>query len=221
MSQRLVVSPVVLVLVTGLEPAIAQSLGRTAPASNIAPADTRGIIARPLPPPPVPSNDPPVAFLEAARSALSQGRTGEAQEALERAETRLLDRAVDPVRADIPHTQRAVLDIGVARQALAARDKLRAARAIDDAVVAVSQPVPIAPSAAPSVVAVVPPPPPPGPPPVTYALLPGHWQLSGWRYVWIPPETTLHRVEERPFVRERYVWRDGAWVWVPGHYEDG
>jgi hypothetical protein len=55
-------------------------------------------------------------------------------------------------------------------------------------------------------------------PPVTYALLPGHWQLHGWKYVWVPPETVLRRVEDRPLVLGRYVWRGGRWVWVPTHY---
>jgi hypothetical protein len=61
---------------------------------------------------------------------------------------------------------------------------------------------------------------PPGPPPVTYALLPGRWQLEGARYVWVPPETTLRRVEAQSLVEGRYVWRDGGWHWVPAHYED-
>jgi hypothetical protein len=60
---------------------------------------------------------------------------------------------------------------------------------------------------------------PPQAPPVTYALLPGYWQLRGANYVWVPPETTLRRVEKRPYVQGRYVWRDDAWVWVPAHYE--
>ena len=59
---------------------------------------------------------------------------------------------------------------------------------------------------------------PPLAPSVTYALLPGHWQLRRARYVWVPPETRLRRVETRPFVQGRYVWRDGRWTWVPPHY---
>ena len=37
-------------------------------------------------------------------------------------------------------------------------------------------------------------------PPVTHVLLPGHWQLEGARYVWVPPETTLRRVQPSSFV---------------------
>src|SRR6202012_5800947 len=74
----------------------------------------------------------------------------------------------------------------------------------------------------------VPPPPTPSPatqapppaPMITQALLPGHWQLSGWQYHWVPPETRLRPVDTRPFVPAHYVWRDGAWVWDAGHYGD-
>jgi len=81
----------------------------------------------------VPENDPPHAFLEAARSAVDRGQTGEAQEALERAETRLLDRAVGMNSAQQADDRRAVHEIGVARQALAAGDRPGTLRAIDDA----------------------------------------------------------------------------------------
>jgi hypothetical protein len=81
----------------------------------------------------VPENDRPHAFLEAARSTVDKGRTGEAQVVLERAETRLLDRAVATDSTQEPDDRRAVLDIGVARQVLVARDRPGALRAIDDA----------------------------------------------------------------------------------------
>ena len=185
------------------------------PASNIAPSDTRSNIASRLPAPPLPCDDPPSVFLEAARRALAHGRTGETQEALERAETQLLDRSVDPAWVDRPDTQRAELDIGVARQALAARDHEGAAQAIDDALAAAVPATRPAPPAPPPVLAAVPPPPLSATPPPVYALLPGHWQLTGASYVWIPAETTLRRVQERPFVQGRYAWRDGKWSWAP------
>lgn len=180
----------------------------------------RAVVATPLPAPPLPPGSPSLAYLEAARSALARGRLGETQEALERAETRLLDRAVNPAAVDRPDTQRVVLDIGVARQALAARDRYAASRAIGDAMAALETPPPVAqavetpPIGQPALV----PGPPPGPPPVTKALLPGHWQLDGANWVWVPPETRLRRVEERPLVLGAYVWREGAWRWVPPHY---
>jgi len=168
--------------------------------------------------PTLPTDAPPGVFLEAARTDLQDGRPGEAQEALERAETRLLDSPVGAAQVDVPDTTDAVLDIGVARRALAVRDRPGAIREIDDALAASAiaarpmPPVPVALSPA-----VIPAPAPPVPT-VTYALLPGHWQLDGARYVWVPPETSLRRVEDRPFMQGRYLWRSGAWTWVPGHF---
>ena len=57
-------------------------------------------------------------------------------------------------------------------------------------------------------------------PPVTHVLLPGHWQLEGARYLWVPPETTLRRVQPSSFVEGRYVWHGGDWHWVPAHLDD-
>jgi hypothetical protein len=55
-------------------------------------------------------------------------------------------------------------------------------------------------------------------PPVTRALLPGHWQLQGAQYDWVPPETRLRVVEARPFIPSQNVWMGGRWVFVPTHY---
>jgi hypothetical protein len=52
----------------------------------------------------------------------------------------------------------------------------------------------------------------------TNGLMPGHWQLEGARYLWVPPETVPRPVEYRPFIGGRYVWRGGEWVWVPAHW---
>lgn len=67
------------------------SLPMGAQASNITAGDTRSIIAPTLPSPPLGPNATPDQFLSVARRAISMNRTGEAQEALERAETRRLD----------------------------------------------------------------------------------------------------------------------------------
>ena len=56
------------------------------------------------------------------------------------------------------------------------------------------------------------------PPPVTKALLSGHWQLEGARYVWVPPETHLRPIQLRPLLLGENVWKDGKWVYVPTHY---
>jgi hypothetical protein len=213
----------ILLLPAAAGPAFAGHLNLRA--SNIAPAHARSAVAPALPVPPVALSAPPLSFLEAARRALAGARMGEAQEALERAETRLLDGPAQPVLA-VPSMVPALASTRAARQALADHDRAGAAREIDAAIAALSAsaaaaaflppvaaPTPLQP-AAPVVVAAMP----PGPPPETKALLPGRWELHGAKYVWVPPDTDLRRVDERPWQQGRYVWRDGAWVWVPAHY---
>ena len=90
-------------------------------ASNIAPSNTRSDVAPRLPDPASASNTPE-AYLAAAQSALASGKTGAAQEALERAETRLLTRSTEASAASTPADMPMVQQIGQARQALAARD---------------------------------------------------------------------------------------------------
>ena len=222
-SRRLVQASVILLLPAAAGPAFAAPLDLRA--SNIAPADTRSAVAPALPVPAVALSAPPLSFLEAARRALAGARTGEAQEALERAETWLLDGAAQPAlaaRSMMP----ALASTRAARQALAVHDRAGAAREIDAAIAALSAsaaaaafpppvvaPTPLQP-AAPLIVAAIP----PGPPPETKALLPGRWELLGANYVWVPPDTDLRQVDERPWQQGRYVWRDRAWVWVPAHY---
>ncbi len=226
--QRQFIAPVILAVtamslaVPQIGAALAQPIDR--PASNITPFDARSVIAPALPAPAVPSADPPSLFLIAARGAVQAGRTGEAQEALERAETRLLDRALPSPAAPLADNRPAVLAMAVARRALAVHDRQGAITAIDDALAAIDRPhLQVATAAAPGAAAApaVPPAPPPLPQPViTRALLPGHWALHGARYVWTPPETTLRRVQSAGLVPGAYVWRDGAYAWVPTHYEN-
>jgi hypothetical protein len=82
----------------------------------------------------VDDNANPRAFLEAARSAIAVGHIAEAQEALERAETRVLVRSVLPSRAHEPSGQKLVEQIGQARAALAAHDRLGAVQHIEAAI---------------------------------------------------------------------------------------
>jgi len=208
-------------------------------------AVNRSVIVPPLPVPPVDPNASPATFLLSARSAVERNRLGEAQEALERAETRLLGQSVVPAATSAQDQETAVLDIGVARRALAARDRARALLAIDDAL-RLLETAPPPPEASPQTVAGGPMPlwppvepappsqpapslPPPSaltpapaaasaPPSVTYARVPGHWQLDGARYVWIPPDRFLRRVVNLATVPPQYVCRDGRWVFVPQHY---
>ena len=102
-------------------------------ASNIDGADIRSTVAPTLPEPSVGENATPQQLLVAARAALAAGRTGEAQEAMERAQTRLLDRATPLFQTDRPSTHQAVLEITSALRALGNRDRSGALRGIEAA----------------------------------------------------------------------------------------
>ena len=104
----------------------------SANASNITGQDTRSEMAPRLPDPAA-ANNSPQAYLAAAQRALASNRTGAAQEALERAETRLLSRSTDPSMAGTPDPAPMVQQIGAARRALAARDMAGARSAISAA----------------------------------------------------------------------------------------
>ncbi len=71
-----------------------------------------------LPDPPVDDDAPASAFITAARTAIAVGRAGEAMEAIERAESRLLIRSVRPSRANTPSDQAMVRTLAEARAAL-------------------------------------------------------------------------------------------------------
>jgi hypothetical protein len=177
-------------------------------------------LAVPIPAPSQPAAGAARAHLATARGAYLSGRIAEAQKALERTETDLMNQPPGSAGNRPPATQRALLDIGVAQQALGRRDRQGVLLAINDAVTAMTLAarMPPPPVAAAAVPAAGTPPGPPPPPPATYALLPGHWELHGWKYVWVPPENLPRRVEYRPFVLGHYVWRDRRWTWVPSHY---
>lgn len=100
-------------------------------ASNIVPEDTRSAIAPALPTPPVGTEAAPHDYLKAARDALTAGRTGEAQQSLEMAETRELTRAVPPEDAARPDPNPAVNQIRDALHALGRGQRERALQIID------------------------------------------------------------------------------------------
>ena len=77
----------------GHEPGVGESFPASNKASNITAADTRSPIAPRLPTPGV-EDATPAAYLNAAQTALNANQTGRAQEALERAETAMLQRSV-------------------------------------------------------------------------------------------------------------------------------
>lgn len=90
-------------------------------------------VAPSLPPPPLDENARPSAFLDASLTALLSGRTGEAQESLEMAQTRLLDRSVPLYQTGNPSDNPAVRQIGQALAALQAGDRVGCARLIRQA----------------------------------------------------------------------------------------
>ena len=90
---------------TGARPGNDVGTGMSMPmgtrASNIDASDTRSTIAPNLPSPSLGPDASPVDFLRAAQASLQAGRTGEAQQSLEMAQTRLLE----PFSADGPDQQ--------------------------------------------------------------------------------------------------------------------
>jgi len=109
------------------------------PVGNVPSPDPAAVSEPSFPASPSAPRDAPTVFLEAARRAVVAGRTGEALADLGRAERRLRDRSATASQQESPDNDRAVLDIAVARRALAARDQAGTVRAIDDAVEAVAR----------------------------------------------------------------------------------
>ena len=117
----------------GHTPGVGVSLPRSNHASNIGPNDMRAV-APTLPAPSVGMDATVRTYLRAARSALAAGRTGQAQQALEMAETRALDRSVAQGQTGTPSNSPLVARISAARQALGAGDRNQALRRIDTAI---------------------------------------------------------------------------------------
>jgi hypothetical protein len=86
-----------------------------------------------LPSPNLPDGAKPSDALRAAQGALAAGRAGEAQDALEMAETRMLDRSVALGTTDNPSDNPTVGQISQALQALAANDRAACMRLIQTA----------------------------------------------------------------------------------------
>ncbi len=113
-------------------PALAQSLPFGAePPPVIAPA---------LPAPALSEDASPTDFLRAAESALAAGRTGEAQESMEMAQTRLLDRSVPLGQTGVQSDQPAVKLISQGLRALAAGDRMTCLRMLQAAIQAANMP---------------------------------------------------------------------------------
>jgi hypothetical protein len=102
--------------------------------SNITTQDMQSTVAPALPSPDVQDGTKPSSILRAAEGALAAGRTGEAQEALEMAQTRLLDRSVALGQTNNPSANPAVGEISRALQALAAQDRMTCIQLIQTAI---------------------------------------------------------------------------------------
>jgi hypothetical protein len=117
----------------GHEFGIGDSLPRSNNASNISPADTRSVIAPTLPGPLAGDSGTPAYYLLAAKAALAAGHNGAAQQSLEMAETRTLDRSVAPGTTDRPSGSQLVNTIRGARHAIGEGNKPHAMDLIDKA----------------------------------------------------------------------------------------
>ena len=114
----------------GHEPGVGDSFPASNNASNITGGDTRSVIAPRLPVPTGGENASIPTLLSDANRALGSGQSGRAQEALERAETAMLQRSVSPDAALTPSQQPDVVQVETARRALANRDVAGARRAV-------------------------------------------------------------------------------------------
>ncbi|HET8997809.1 MAG TPA: hypothetical protein VFN42_14165 [Acetobacteraceae bacterium] len=91
-------------------------------------------VAPALPTPELGPNATPVDYLHAAEAALAGGRTGEAQQSLEMAQTRLLDRSVPYGQVNTPIKSPAIDTISQALQALGAGDRAQTMQLIQAAI---------------------------------------------------------------------------------------
>jgi len=103
-------------------------------ATNIDSSDVRNIVSPALPQPQVGPNAGPSAYLQAAQSALAANETGQAQEALEDAETALLDRSVPQGAVNDPDQSPAVHNVNAALHALGAHDNATAMNLIQQTI---------------------------------------------------------------------------------------
>jgi hypothetical protein len=93
-----------------------------------------GTALTPLPSPDLPEGSRPSDYLRAAQGALAAGRAGEAESALEMAQTRMLDRSVPLGQTNYPSDNPTIGQIAQARQALEAHDRLACLQAIQTAI---------------------------------------------------------------------------------------
>ncbi len=117
----------------GNEIGTGNSLPRSNNSSNINAADSKSEIAPNLPSPPLGENSSPRDYLIAARNSLAAGKTGMAQQSLEMAQTRLLDRSVNRSQVNDASRDPRVKRIEDARQALGNGNSALAMQIIESA----------------------------------------------------------------------------------------
>lgn len=129
---------------TGARPGNEIGTGASLPmsdkAGNLTPADTHSVLAPNLPSPQIRDNASPRDYLLAARTALLLGRTGEAQQALEMAETRTLDRSVPLFQTGVRIKEPLIGEIEQALHALSEGDRSRVVQIIETALPHADQP---------------------------------------------------------------------------------
>jgi hypothetical protein len=178
---------------------------------------------------PYPESHP---LLAAARVDVENCRWNAAEGELERSETVLLDGGVTSSSGVVTSPSPAMSFIIQARVAVKQHDQADALLAIDKTMSTMFAPAgssPPAGGASASVAqlisaapvegsAINPAPTMPAVPVITKALLPGHWQLTGSQYHWVPPDASYRTVQTDPFIPGHYEYRGGGWVWVAGHF---
>lgn len=117
----------------GHVPGVGESLPRSDNASNIAPGSTHSLNAPTLPASSVGIDGSAHDYLAAARTALLAGHTGQAQQSLEMAETRVLSHAVQSYEATSPGNSAFVTNLRDARQAIGSGNNEQAIHLIDQA----------------------------------------------------------------------------------------
>jgi hypothetical protein len=117
----------------GNEIGTGNSLPRSDRASNTTAHDTRTQIAPNLPSPQIDENATPRDYLVVAREALAANHTGQAQQSLEMADTRLLHRSVAQGETNEHSNDPLVMRIDEARRALGDGDTRLATQIVDAA----------------------------------------------------------------------------------------
>lgn len=115
----------------GHVPGVGDSLPRSDKASNIQTSRNRSNVAPTLPASGLGQNAAVMEYLKVARTAAIAGRSGQAQQSLEMAETRMLGRSVLEGQTNIPIDNLIVTEIRDARLALGSGDQTRAIGLID------------------------------------------------------------------------------------------